>query len=1627
MWGEGHAQRLASMGARKRLELSIVSGFFRRGTANRTSVDGRNESAVGVPQHPLPQQRQRMTRALAATSLLTLVVGGVFNVGPLSFQGTAQAATEPDPAPSSQDTPVASEDTTTAAIAAQAAADARDLGGVGSTAPVVGLPPKDQSPPPSLRDAAIENAQRQSQASGKPVVVTAMTTETSLTTAQPDGRFTTQTALGPVRYRIDGRTGADDSGKALWADLDLSLTGQDADLTTAESAGPWAARLAEQSGAGMVQVGPAGQVISWSPAAAAAPMGTGGPGGALPSVSSTVPASGVTPVTGGIDLEVPPATTPDPRSGRGADAPAPVITPSPDTGTPGADVSASQAGSDAVFPGVLKGGRDYTVTVTATGAEESVVLASRDEVVAAGGPRAAAVYRNTFTLPAGVSVRQAAGKNTTDATALGVEFVDAAGAVVATFGGGKAFDSSAKAAGEPATVPVATRLLATTTGAGTAPGSATVEISVDPAWVADAARVFPLTIDPHIATGTGFSGSTGPNGSNNFDAYVDEAYPTTAEGVQDSGRLLAGYRPINGATKGSTTLVYFNLGDLIGSENTIFNAQFSLWNNYSYSCNPTGLWVDAATSSWNPATVTWNTRPGWANAGSMKTFAHGYSSSCAAAAEFYNVTPIVQKWSNSPNSYYGGMNNYGFIITANGGDASGYKRFNSAETGSGMPGLTVTWENCTNYPAGAGASGTRKVCGSIRDAYAANGGPNSFGLPTTSDAATPNGKGYYNHFDKSGQARSIYWSPSSGAHTVVGAIRDKWATDGWENSLEGWPYSDDRATPSGEGAYNHFLNLTDGQTRSIYWTPQFGAHRVGGLIRDRWAALGWETTSGYPTSEEVDAPGSGGKVTYFAPTTNGRDGQAYGNSAIYWKTGNPAAWSVHGRIYQTYQDLGATSSWLGYPISNEYHPTLTPTGTSAPSDAWQTDFENGVIYGDPRTGYTAAPKAGTSTPVQRIDDSVLGSSDLQFDYSGNWSTCDGCGDGQAYQDGFRYSFDTGSSVTFRFVGSQAIVYGTQEPGSGIAQVSVDGGAPTDLDLYSSTDRYNAIFTTPVLTTGTHSIRLSVSGRKNTASWGTGLSIDWAQVGGAAVVSPQPPVIVEDDVTGTANNSFEYVGWWGECTNCTSAGLNYHYSGDSQSRFTFRFSGIRATLWGAYGDGGGIAFVSVDGGAPEDIDQYAVDYEVRPFFTTATMTPGDHTITVGVTGLRNPLATDNGVSIERAEIAVSPDPTVEDLGGPSDLNLDNWISAQVNDSSFAEVMSLGPEPQTLSSSSCITVDAETEYCAEPLQGAALDNANLSLKSEAGQYAPAAVTPASYCDRQTASNQTRRNICLIGTGNISRYTRGAYAGGRQFTFRAHAWLNSRLKADQVLRLSVTIKMTKVEGNPPPASSTMAMSMSCGGACTSGPVSGGLLTMSAGSSTTWNMTATPKIAYGALGFADLNFLPTAYVGSGNIVVPFPRKYLTMRCDDIVGKYAGCVNPKVRATAEFSRAQTPKLAAHIAVAQNNGLPKVLTRDSANSESRRRKVCPDSLLRKTVGGKPYTCDEYPFATTEQGGNLPVRVPPGCVWAVQGYSASRPDSYGSSRCLVPAGEQNLQGSIVGNMVQYERVMEHESYNVRVVS
>ncbi|UMP01670.1 PQQ-dependent sugar dehydrogenase [Amycolatopsis sp. EV170708-02-1] len=220
-------------------------------------------------------------------------------------------------------------------------------------------------------------------------------------------------------------------------------------------------------------------------------------------------------------------------------------------------------------------------------------------------------------------------------------------------------------------------------------------------------------------------------------------------------------------------------------------------------------------------------------------------------------------------------------------------------------------------------SGAAVIYGPVRDKWIETGSEAGIlGHPTTDQATTPDGVGRYSHFVNS----SIYWTAETGAHFVMGAIREKWKALGWERYF-GYPTTDETGTPDGVGRYNHFS-----QVGSIYWTPSTGAYEVHGWIRERWAAVGWENGLGYPTTDETWTPNGTGKYNHF------RKGNE--EHSIYWRFGTNSAFDVRGAIRNRWRQLGWETSYLGFPTSGEYD---IPGGK-------RSDFQNGYIVFTAATG-----------------------------------------------------------------------------------------------------------------------------------------------------------------------------------------------------------------------------------------------------------------------------------------------------------------------------------------------------------------------------------------------------------------------------------------------------------------------------------------------------------------------------------------------------------------------------------------------------------------------------------------------------------------------------------------------------
>ena len=85
---------------------------------------------------------------------------------------------------------------------------------------------------------------------------------------------------------------------------------------------------------------------------------------------------------------------------------------------------------------------------------------------------------------------------------------------------------------------------------------------------------------------------------------------------------------------------------------------------------------------------------------------------------------------------------------------------------------------------------------------------------------------------------------------------------------------------------------------------------------------------------------------------------------------------------------------------------------------------------------------------------------------------------------------TGATVTLPFRGTAISWIGYVGPDGGIATAQIDGGAPTQVDTYSSTAKYQpVVFTAAGLADANHTLTITATGQKNAASTSSRIVVD----------------------------------------------------------------------------------------------------------------------------------------------------------------------------------------------------------------------------------------------------------------------------------------------------------------------------------------------------------------------------------------------------------------------------------------------------------------------------------------------------------------------------------------------------------
>ena len=348
----------------------------------------------------------------------------------------------------------------------------------------------------------------------------------------------------------------------------------------------------------------------------------------------------------------------------------------------------------------------------------------------------------------------------------------------------------------------------------------------------------------------------------------------------------------------------------------------------------------------------------------------GFSS--GPSQNFGTIAPAAQatrSWNVTAGSATG---NFNFQATSS--------SFSFGETFSANTSFPISVGGCS-ITVGQGASGSEVTA--FQNANSAAGGQAVLGCPSgavqfngfTSFAGTT---GHFQLFPNGDIEYITNGSRAGQAFAIVNPLFNKWASFGFNSSNPlGYPIGNlSSQSISCFDTNLKFQQFEGGALEHHLSGPRSGSvFEVHGAIYAKWAQKGFANCPlGLPISDVRTAPTSG---------ASGQTGRVsdFEGGRIHWRSGTPTAFETHGAIDNLYVSMGTSSSFLGFPISDEY---VASTGFA------RNDFEGGFITTTDGVNYRAFrytstlvvassnPNSGVSITVNPLDINNQGSGVTQF-------------------------------------------------------------------------------------------------------------------------------------------------------------------------------------------------------------------------------------------------------------------------------------------------------------------------------------------------------------------------------------------------------------------------------------------------------------------------------------------------------------------------------------------------------------------------------------------------------------------------------------------------------------------------
>jgi hypothetical protein len=210
------------------------------------------------------------------------------------------------------------------------------------------------------------------------------------------------------------------------------------------------------------------------------------------------------------------------------------------------------------------------------------------------------------------------------------------------------------------------------------------------------------------------------------------------------------------------------------------------------------------------------------------------------------------------------------------------------------------------------------------------------------------------------------------------------------------------------------------------------------------------------------------------------------------------------------------------------------------------------------------------------------------------------------------TYTTDETVTLPFRGTAISWIGYRGPDGGIALMQVDGGAPVEVDTYSTTAKFQAeLFTATGLADVNHTLKITATGRRNPASSSTRIVVDAFEV----MTPGRRYEEYERSFTRSSSGNPELPHWHLNPARVWSEG-RASTSNQTGATLTFRFTGTSVSWIGCEkSSAGGTANVYIDGVFVREVrlkESYPIEGYQMTVFRQDGLANGPHTLKIEVT-------------------------------------------------------------------------------------------------------------------------------------------------------------------------------------------------------------------------------------------------------------------------------------------------------------------------------------------------------------------------------------------------------------------------------